>query len=264
MIVTQAEYTAWLQAAAGTTLTAAQLTFLGVIHPWVERVVWRVLGYSLEQATHTEYLPQPGAERYAAGWWNGGWFDSVGGWAVQQGQWARGEGVLQLTNVPARSITSVYENPAAYAAGTVGGDWPTTSLLPATAYRLDANPAGVGWTGFVVRTLGTWAAAPRTVKVTYVAGFSQAEIDAGYGDVKMAILQALAWWFGRATLGSKAVKGGGVTAMQLSIRDFSVTLGNPMQMAAGAGGWAQNVLGPDALNLLMGFINVAGKYVGTF
>jgi hypothetical protein len=129
--------------------------------------------------------------------------------------------------------------------------------LPASAYRLDMESAGMCKSGRLYRTVGGWPSSPRTVKVTYVAGYTQGEIDAGVTDLKLAALQGLAWWWRKSMLSSNGTKTLGLAAMQLAIRDFSVTLGDPNQISAQPGEWAFQILGPDSMNILITHVNLA-------
>jgi len=258
-IVPAADRAAWFQAAKGVTLTAAQVTFLDYLQPMVEQVVCQVCGYQFEAGTYTEYLPAPGAERpplefgIDVGW------DRVGGVVMPRSRMDPSSGFLQLTRLPARSVTSVYENLAAWTTGATDGDWPAASLLPTTAYRLDMTRPGMSKSGRLIRAVGSWLTSPRCVKVTYAYGYSAGEFGGEFAPVKMAVLEALGWWWGKALRRSAGIRSNMTTAMQLSIRDFSVTMGDPSAMSAAPGQWAQNVLGPEALGLLTGFVNMA-KY----
>lgn len=260
-LISQAEYTAWFQSSKNVTLTSAQLTFLATIVPWVEAAIYQTIGYTLEQATYTEFLPSTGGERpplefgIDIGW------DRIGSVVMPRNRMDPSSGMLQLSNLPARSITSVYENMAAWTAGTDDGDWPSTSLLDASAYRLDKDAPGISKNGRLIRTVGGWPSTPRVVKVTYVAGYTALEISTNYGQIKLAAFESLGWWWGKAMRRSAGSKANGLTAMQLAIRDFSATFGDPSMIGQTPGVWAQNVLSPEALNILMPFVNMR-KYLG--
>jgi hypothetical protein len=150
----------------------------------------------------------------------------------------------------------VYENLSAWVQGDANGTWPTSSLLPTTSYRLDFNEAGISRSGQIIRTVGTWITVPRCVKVTYVGGYSTAEINASFGHLKMAVLEAIGWWWGKALMRSNGVRSNMQSALSLTIRDFSVSFGNPDGGGQASGSWAQNVLGPSTLQLLMKFVNL--------
>lgn len=259
MIVLPAERLAWFQSQRNVTLTPASVSFLDQIQPWIERACWNFIGYTLEQATYTEFLPTPSAERPPLSYGIDIGWDLIGGTAMPRTRTDLYEGGLHLSNLPVRSITSVYENLAAWTGGEANGSWPASSLLDARAYRLDFAEPGLCKSGRLFRVVGGWSSTPRAVKVTYVAGYTQAEIDAGFGPAKLAVLEALGWWWGKAQRASASSKTQGMTALNLSIRDFAVTLG-----LSGTGSdpsAAQNVLPPSALLILMPLINYK-KFVG--
>lgn len=261
MIVSSAERLAWFQSQRGVTLSVAHTTFLDTIQPWVERACWTVIGYSLAEADYTEFLPAAGSERPPLG--SGidiGW-DMIGGRAHPRGRGDSVDGAVHLKNLPVRSVASVYENLGAWITGEASGEWPAATLLSASAYRLDMAEPGLCLSGRLYRNYGNWPSTPRVLKVTYHAGYSQAEIDAGHGPVKMAVLTGLNWWWGKAMRQSNGVKTLGLTAMQLSIRDFSVTLADPASVGQSDGVWAQNILGPDSLNVLQKYVNLV-QYIG--
>ena len=261
MIIDLPTRTAWLQSASNVIVSSTQNTFLNIIQPWVEQVVWKVLGYSLEQNTYTEYVPSALSERPPLSFGLDVGWDLVGGVVLPRSRTDAFEGSVQLSNLPIRSITTIYENVAAWTGGTLNGDWPAESLLPPTAYRLDMQTDGLCLSGRVYRIVGAWSSISRSVKVTYTAGYTQAEIDASFGPVKMAVLMGLNWWLGKAVTRSKAMKNGGMIPYQVAVRDFSATLGDPSGMSATPGPWAQNVLGPESLMMLAQYQNLA-KYLG--
>lgn len=267
-LVTSAERLAWFQSARGVTLTAAQTTFLDLIQPWVEQACYLVIGYPVEQATFTEFLPASSGERpplefgIDVGW------DRIGGVVMPRSRMDPSSGVLQLTRLPVRSVTSVYENLGAWTTGVTDGYWPTASLLPATGYRLDMSEPGLSRNGRLIRTVGSWLTTPRCVKVTYVAGYASGEISGGTasgtfgpGPLKMAVLDTLGWWWGKAMRRSASVNSNMLLAFNLTIRDFNVTLGDPAGLGRPAGDWMNSILSPEAQNLLMGMLNMA-KYLG--
>lgn len=260
-LITSGERLAWFQSAKNVTLAAGQITFLDTIQPWVETAVQLIIGYPLEQATYTEFLPTAGGERpplefgIDIGW------DRIGGVVMPRSRQDPSQGVLLLSRIPVRSVTSVYENIAAWTTGATDGDWPTTSLVPSTGYRLEMKEPGLCASGRLIRTVGSWPTSPRVVKLTYVAGYTAPEIATGFGDVKMAVLMSLGWWFAKSNAASLSAKGNGFIGTQVAIRDFSVTLGLANQIGAVPGTWVHNIIPPEAANLLMGRINMA-KYLG--
>lgn len=251
----------WFQAAKNVSLNAAQVAFLDAIQPGVEQVCWTFLGYSPEQATYTEFLPSVLSERPPLNYGIDVGWDVVGGTAVSRSRTDTVESGVQLSAVPVRSVVSVYENTGAWTTGEPDGYWPASTLLPASTYRLDMQSPGLCKSGRLVRVYGTWFSNPRSIKVTYVAGYTQTEIDAQFAPLKLAVVMALNWWYARALRQSRSVPANGMTPYQVSIRDFSVSMGDPNGIGAGDGPWAQNVLGPESLTLLWNFVNMA-KFMG--
>lgn len=261
MIVPVQERTGWFQAQAGITLTAAHQAFLNTLQPQVEQVCWKVIGYNPAQATYTEFYPGPQAQRPPLNFGIDIGWDMVGNVAMPRSRTDLTEGAIVLKTLPVRSVGAVYENLAAWTGGDANGNWPAASLLPATAYRLDMEEEGLCKSGRLYRTVGGWPSTPRCVKVTYTAGWTQAEIDDTQADLKLAVLLGLMWWWGKAMRASNSTKAMGLTALQMAIRDFSVTLGDPNAMNANKGEWAFQVLGPDSMALLQAHVNMA-KYLG--
>lgn len=75
------------------------------------------------------------------------------------------------------------------AAGQAAGAFGSATLLTAGVdYYLDMDESGLSRSGRLVRIAGGWPAQPRTVRVSYFAGFSAAELDGPYSDLKGAIL----------------------------------------------------------------------------
>lgn len=260
-LVTDGERAAWFESARNVSLTNAHKAFLDLIQPWVEAAVYQVIGYPLEQAEYTEFLPSTGGERpplefgIDVGW------DRIGGVVMPRSRMDPSFGLIQLSRLPVRSVTSVYENLGAWVTGAADGDWPASSLLPATAYRLDFSEPGLCKNGRLIRIVGSWPTSPRTVKATYTAGYTAEEIGTTYGQVKLAALEALAWWWGKAMRRSATVKSNFLMAMNLTIRDFSATFGDPSMLGNQPGNWAVSVLGPESLNILLAFVNFS-RFLG--
>lgn len=260
-IVPKDERTAWFRSRAGVTLTAAHDAFLDWLAPTVEVCIWAVIGYDITQQTTTEFLPQSNGERpplefgIDVGW------DRIGGVVMPRSRMDPSQGVLTVSRLPVRSVTSVYENIVAWTTGATNGNWPASSLLPITAYRADMAEENLCKNGRIYRTVGSWPTVPRTVKITYVAGYTQAEIDTTQSDLKLAELETLGWWWGKAMRRSNSVKTMGLAFTQVGIRDFSASVADPSQISSNPGVWANNVLSPEALNILGRRVNMA-RFLG--
>src|SRR5690606_6904105 len=132
--------------------------------PLAEDSLKDYVGYSIEQATYTHFLP------------SGDLFSSdpkevdvvndrvaVSGWSDTR--------ILQLPELPVRSITSIYEDAAAEF-GQGPGDFNASTLLTSGVdYALELDQTGICRTGHVRRVGSVWPAKAGTVKVTYVAGY---------------------------------------------------------------------------------------------
>lgn len=96
---------------------------------------------------------------------------------------------LQLDNAFVRSVTSVYEDLAAFF-GQGSSDFAAGTLLTAgTDYFMELDKSGMCRSGRLVRVYRHWSSRPGTIKITYVAGFTSAELDDEYSFVKEALLQ---------------------------------------------------------------------------
>ncbi len=166
----------------GSTITEANRALITMLKSFVENDVRSYLRTDLTQATYTHYLPNRKVivESEPMLW--------VENKRVTN-RWATAEGdVLQLPQLFARSITSIYEDCNAKG-NQQAGDFPVASLLTAgTDYFLDIDESGLARAS-QVRRIGTlWSRYPRTIKVTYVAGFTAAEIDATYSDIRELVV----------------------------------------------------------------------------
>ncbi|MGE3314008.1 MAG: hypothetical protein AB7O26_02750 [Planctomycetaceae bacterium] len=63
-----------------------------------------------------------------------------------------------------------------------------TLLVLGSDYYLDVDEPGLSRSGQLVRITGSWPKRPRTVRVSYFAGFTAAELDGPYSDIKGAVL----------------------------------------------------------------------------
>lgn len=101
--------------------------------------------------------------------------------------------LLTLRQGLVRSITSVYVDVTS-AAGTSVNDFAAATLLSSDSYYLDVterDPDGslMSRSGVVVRRDADWPSRRRSVKVTYVAGLTEAELDSDYSDIRMAVIR---------------------------------------------------------------------------
>lgn len=76
--------------------------------------------------------------------------------------------------------------------GTDAGDFPSTTIIDASSYFLsveekDPSDLVISWNGCVVLKAGNWPTRRRSIKVTYVAGLTAAELDDEFSDIRMAV-----------------------------------------------------------------------------
>lgn len=97
--------------------------------------------------------------------------------------------VLQLPQTYVRSITEIREDTDAYG-GQGSSAFPSDSVLTeGDDYWLDVDESGLSKTGHVLRTAGIgWSGIPRSIRVSYMAGLTAAELDGEYSDIKEAII----------------------------------------------------------------------------
>src|SRR5690606_27255692 len=138
----------------------------------VESTICNHVGYDICQGTRTEYYPSASLQRPVS--------DGPLQWDTL-GNRAYGIDIpstvneLQLTSLPLRSITSIYEDPGAYG-GQAPGAFPEGSLLTSGVdYYFVPDKDGLCRSG-IVRRHGAWSQVPGSIKVTYVSGYTAAEL----------------------------------------------------------------------------------------
>lgn len=202
--------------------SAAQTALMNILRPLAEDAVKAEVGYSIEQATHTHFLPG---------------FDEFGGEAVSVDvlngrvtfEYDEESSVLYLPERPIRSITTLYEDRAAFG-GQGASDFPASSALTGgTDYYVDWLTDSLSWSGKLTKRNGTWSPKARTIKVTYVAGLTAGEIAGttscrgpvagGVAQLRYAAISAAALKFKQPS-GIQGTNVGPITAERLA--DYSV------------------------------------------
>lgn len=178
--------------------------FLAMIQPMVEMAVQRAVGYSIAQTTHTHYLP---VRTQGAQMQEGLHYDVRGNRAVLEYP-TRGLEATQLLlqELPVRSITSVNEDPGAYG-GQGASDFSGSDLTAGVDYWLDQTESGISRSAILHKTGGSWSSAARTVKVVYVAGYTQTELSTGIAaPLQLAVLLGIRAQFAQRGQGVGAIK----------------------------------------------------------
>ena len=248
--------------------------------PTVNAIITKFLGWSPPLATFTEFLPgelTPARKPFGADFGPG----MMGGVTTTAGGRFPGASgnqrpCLILKNRPVRSVTSVYANPNAWAGGTAEGDWPAETLQGPETYYLDFDsPGSPGkcMTGKLYRSYGGfWDQVPRSVKIAYQAGLSDAELQNEYADITAAYGLTLSAWLAKVlasqSVGSAANSGAvaGKPVSSVSVKDFAVSFAAGMgtgQFGGGTGGnsgGAGAAIPDEAASLLVGYVAMT-KYL---
>lgn len=203
-----------------------------------EQSLRQFIGYRVERQTVTEYLPWGEGNLRAEGDGSAAGFDlSPSGLVVSRGVGRTSRRELVLGQLPVRSITTVYDNPTAW--NVAGGDWPSSSLLPANCYYLDmpeaSGSAAYCWSGILARNVGSWATVARAVKVTYEAGLDATELadDGEFPQFRMAVLTAAAMNLGKILARGRVALTGHIVS-SVSIEDFAASFSGTGGTALGS------------------------------
>ncbi|HEV3006478.1 MAG TPA: hypothetical protein VGX78_18555 [Pirellulales bacterium] len=155
----------------------------------------------LEQQTWVEFYPldhahanQPGDPHYIV--------DSAHRRAVPGFYLA--PNIVQLRQLPVRSITEVREDATGYFGQVAGSFGAATVLVAGSDYYLKQEQSGLSWTGHLVRRSFWFPAIAGSVMVTYVSGFTAAEFAGRWSVFKTACLETI----GDLYLRAKALAGG--------------------------------------------------------
>ncbi|HEX5443962.1 MAG TPA: hypothetical protein VFW87_09050 [Pirellulales bacterium] len=140
--------------------------------------------------------------------------------------------IIQLQQLPVRSITEVREDATGYFGQVAGSFGANTLLQSGSDYFLKTEQGGIAWSGQLVRRAFWFPATIGSVMVTYVAGFTAAELSGRWQVFKTAVLETAGDLYLRAKAFSMGHKpdiaseadGGGVSASYVYNRLASVSV----------------------------------------
>jgi hypothetical protein len=177
-LVTRGELLTALGSAA--TISDSDLGLLIQIQIHVERLIKKFVGYHIEQRVYTnEFHPSRGLFNTSDPLVDGAW-EMSGGRAMPLERYASDRRLLQLRELPVRSIQAVYENVAAW--DTSPPQWSVGNLLQeGPDFQVDYEQDKLSWSGFVIRRTGVWTASDRAIRVDYTAGLTSQELNGATG-----------------------------------------------------------------------------------
>ncbi len=221
-LTTDAEILAYIQI-NDKCLTPSMRGLVTRVRVKAENLVKQYVGYNIETATYEELLPAKQISIRGEGDFTAVGFELVGGTAVPRTTFPSTHRELVLAQRPVRSITSAFDNSAAY--NTAEGDWPATSQLPTNSYYLDRDyVGGPCWSGILYRNAGgAWGSTPRSVKITYVAGLSAAELAADFTEFAHAVQVTAAKLIADIAARSNMARTGMGPMQSVSVEDFSAS-----------------------------------------
>lgn len=155
-------------------------------HRTTEAAVRRFVGHGISQNTYTSEYHR----RNLTGSSGSGEYVQIDSDAVQVSGGCSGSNdgnILQLDNGYVRSVTEIREDANGHF-GQASGFGASTVLTQGTDYNIELDSTGLSKSGRIIRRNRDWCNVPGSIKVTYVAGFTSAELDDEYSFVKMAIL----------------------------------------------------------------------------
>lgn len=159
-----------------TSITASQEGLLNFIMPMVEKSVSLLFGVdTFEQETITEFYPRT---TYRGGGGSEINYDVVGQRAVPVSV-ARGRRADLVLQPPLRSITSLFEDLSARFDQQAGDFAAGTELVEGTDFEFPILKSGICNSGRVTRLGRGWPSKQGTIKVTYIHGYTDAEMNNG-------------------------------------------------------------------------------------
>jgi hypothetical protein len=201
----------------GIDCSSAEMKLLFNLRKWVESQARSFVGHSITQATITnEYqrrgdIGSRGDHVFNPLEGDRAWYDIS---ANSFGEY------LLLDNGFVRSVTEVREDHGARF-GQGASDFPSGSVLTSGEdYFLELESTGMGKGGRLIRRNRDWSSQPGTIRITYVCGFTDAELNGDYSYVKLALLEDLQIKFNVAR--SQRSSGGGPVKKETWVGDYAV------------------------------------------
>lgn len=143
---------------------------------WAEGAVVEFLGYNPCQAQYTKYVPQEEGNQQT----NDPVYvlDSSASRAVPGFYY--NPRIIQLRDLPVRSIVSIFEDATGYFGQEPNSFPANTQLVQGSDFFLKMDTDGLSWNGQVVRRAFWFPMTIGSVKITYVAGFTDGELETTY------------------------------------------------------------------------------------
>jgi len=170
MIVNQAYLR--LMLGISSSATDEEVATLAMVHVAAENAVKQHLGYDPTQRSNTEYYPRRTHwDKNAEYIWS-----TTETRAVLRTVRGQGGRILQLSRLPIRAITTINEDTDGRFGQQDGAfDANGTVLTSGTDYWVQYDEPNYSADGMVWRS-GSWPSEPGTIRVAYVAGYSQLEL----------------------------------------------------------------------------------------
>ena len=198
---------------------------IGMLIPLADDAIRSHLGYSVTQQTYTQLYPD--RDLHASG--NEEYVDITNGRVTFRQRGA--SRILQLDELPVRSIVQLHEDSSAYA-GQGSDDFAAATLMTeGTDYYRDIDQSGLCRTGHIIRIGATWPTRGRTVQVQYVAGYTAAELDGTATEgiraqaIRFAAIIAVVAAFNEADTHGSGAQGTGAAVSQEAISTGGHTVG---------------------------------------
>lgn len=247
-IATLSEARSWL--GISSSYTADDTFILNILLAAVDRIFADFLGFSVSEATRTEYYP-PRVNLTQRDALVDGYERSGTNKVIPVDRYRNERRVVMLRHLPVTEIVSVYEDPDAW-----NTDPPTfaTLLTAGDDYSLDIDQNDASQTGFLVRNTGPWTAGERCVKVTYTAGYTASQLGDAYAQLKYAYLMQIQVSYNTVIMhrmNSSIGQGTGVIASE-SLGDWSASYDTATNATLYG---MQNRLAPAVVAILEDYLN---------